>query len=74
MLLGWLRDDGWISAEDAERVTQRFGAGDSAASTRWCAWAAPACVRAGSGKALDTEALTEWLAGAASCPTCASTR
>ena len=31
-------------------------------------------MRAGDGKPLDIEALTEWLAGAPTCPTCASTR
>ena len=36
LLLGWLRDDGYISAEDANRVTARFRAGASSA------WVAPA--------------------------------
>jgi general secretion pathway protein E len=62
LLLGWLRDDGWISADDASRVTARFRAGASSLH---------ALVRLGgaglvhqrSGQALDTEVLTEWLAG-----------
>ncbi len=29
LLLGWLRDDRLISADDSERVTRRFGAGAS---------------------------------------------
>ena len=64
LLLGWLRDDGWISADDASRVTARFRAGASSLH---------ALVRLGgaglvhqrSGQALDTEVLTEWLAGRA---------
>ncbi|MDO9073976.1 MAG: ATPase, T2SS/T4P/T4SS family [Rubrivivax sp.] len=60
-LLGWLHADGWISAEDAERVGARFRAGASSLH---------ALVRLGAaglshqhtGKVLDTEALTEWLA------------
>ena len=39
LLLAWLREDGLISADDAERVTARFRAGASAC-TRWCAWVA----------------------------------
>jgi len=66
MLLGWLRDDGWISADDAERVTRRFGAGASALHALVRLGGA-GLVRIG-GKALDTEALTEWLAGRALLP------
>ncbi|MBL8316576.1 MAG: Flp pilus assembly complex ATPase component TadA [Rubrivivax sp.] len=62
LLLRWLREDGWISGEDADRVTARFRAGASSLH---------ALVRLGgaglvhrrSGQVLDTEALTEWLAG-----------
>ncbi len=62
LLLAWLREDGWISAEDAERVNGRFRAGASSLH---------ALVRLGgaglvhkrSGQVLDTEVLTEWLAG-----------
>ncbi|MBL0151527.1 MAG: Flp pilus assembly complex ATPase component TadA [Ideonella sp.] len=64
-LLEWLREDGWVSPADAERVVKRFGAGDSSLH---------ALVRLGgagllrNGKPLDTEALTEWLAGRAQLP------
>jgi general secretion pathway protein E len=43
-LLDWLRDDGWIGEDDAERVA-RASAPAAPACTRWCAWAAPACAR-----------------------------
>ena len=58
-LLGWLRDDGWVGEDDAQRVIKRFGAGTSSLH---------ALVRLGGaglqrqGRALDAEALTEWLA------------
>ncbi|MDE2274962.1 MAG: hypothetical protein KGK09_01570, partial [Burkholderiales bacterium] len=29
LLLAWLREDGWIGADDAERVAARFRAGPS---------------------------------------------
>jgi general secretion pathway protein E len=66
VLLDWLKDDGWISAADADRVSTRFRAGHSSLH---------ALVRLGGagllrhrpgkghGEPLDTEALTEWLAG-----------
>ena len=66
LLLAWLREDGLITADDADRVTARFRAGASSLH---------ALVRLGgagltrrpakpgaSGAALDTESLTEWLA------------
>ena len=58
-LLDWLHEDGLVSDGDAQRVVKRFGAGSSSLH---------ALVRLGSagltrgGKALDCEALTEWLA------------
>ena len=58
-LLGWLRADGAVGEGDAQRVVKRFGAGASSLH---------ALVRLGGaglqrdGRALDTEALTEWLA------------
>ncbi|MBK6472287.1 MAG: type II/IV secretion system protein [Betaproteobacteria bacterium] len=66
-LLGWLHDDGWIGAEDADRVAARFRAGASSLH---------ALVRLGAaglahqhnGRALDTEALTEWLASRCGLP------
>jgi len=64
--LAWLREDGLISADDADHVTARFRAGASSLH---------ALVRLGgagltrrptkpgaSGAVLDTESLTEWLA------------
>ena len=61
LLLGWLRDDGWITPEDGDLVTRRFGAGSSSQHALVRLGAA-GLQRAGSQKALDTEALTEWLA------------
>ncbi len=61
LLLGWLRDDRLISAEDGERVTQRFGAGASSLHALVRLGGA-GLVRAGTRRPLDTEALTEWLA------------
>ena len=64
-LLGWLRDDGLVSEGDAQRVVKRFGAGASSLH---------ALVRLGGaglqrdGRALDAEALTEWLAQRVSLP------
>ncbi|MDP2007000.1 MAG: type II/IV secretion system protein, partial [Rubrivivax sp.] len=66
-LLSWLHEDGWIGADDAERVAARFRAGASSLH---------ALVRLGaaglshqhSGQLLDTEALTEWLAGRCGLP------
>ena len=62
VLLDWLREDGWVSSEHAEQVGARFRAGPSSLH---------ALVRLGAaglthpktGRLLDTEALTEWLAG-----------
>src|SRR5688572_22002045 len=64
-LLDWLTEAGWVTAADAERMQRRFAAGDSRL---------PALVRLGRAglqrghRALDTEALTEWLAGRAQRP------
>jgi general secretion pathway protein E len=66
-LLGWLREDGWISADDAERVTRRFGAGASSLHALVRLGGA-GLARKGSDRPLDTEALTEWLAGRAKLP------
>ena len=58
-LLGWLREDGVVAEDDAQRLIKRFGAGSSSLH---------ALVRLGGaglqrqGRPLDTEALTEWLA------------
>jgi general secretion pathway protein E len=61
-LLQWLHDDGVLSDTEAARIRSRFGAGDSSQHP---------LIRLGSanlsdarnGRALDTETLTEWLAG-----------
>ena len=62
LLLGWLRDDGLIGAEDADRVAARFRAGASSLHALVRLGGA-GLLHAGKGHALDTEALTEWLAG-----------
>ena len=66
-LLDWLRDDQLISADDAERVIRRFGAGSSSQHALVRLGAA-GLQRAGTQNALDTEALTEWLAGRCKMP------
>ena len=67
LLLAWLREDGWIGADDAERVTRRFGAGPSSLHALVRLGGA-GLAKKGSGQPLDTEALTEWLAGRAKLP------
>ena len=62
-LLHWLRDDGLITETDAERVVQRFGAGTS--SLHALVRLGGAGLKRPTGAALDTEALTEWLAARA---------
>jgi general secretion pathway protein E len=62
LLLGWLRDDGWIGSDDAERVTARFRAGPSSLHPLVRLGGA-GLLRKGTQQALDTELLTEWLAG-----------
>ncbi|MEO7245626.1 MAG: ATPase, T2SS/T4P/T4SS family [Rubrivivax sp.] len=66
-LLDGLRQDGWIGADDAERVVQRFGGGVSSLHALVRLGGA-GLRRHGSGAALDTEALTEWLAGRTGLP------
>ena len=60
-LLDALRADGLVSADDAERVTRRFGAGDTRLHPL-VRMGGAGLLRAGSQRPLDTEALTEWLA------------
>jgi len=60
-LLDWLCADGWVGAEDAARVRQRFGAGDSSLHPLVRLGGA-GLVRAGKGTSLDAETLTAWLA------------
>ncbi len=67
LLLEWLREDGWVSAEDAERVAARFRAGASSLHALVRLGGA-GLSRVGSGELLDTERLTEWLAGRCKLP------
>ena len=69
-LLGWLRDDGVIGDEDADLVGKRLGAGDSTlhALVRLGGAGLSRASGSGAGKPLDTEALTEWLAGRCGLP------
>ena len=65
LLLEWLREDGLICTADVERVAARFRAGASAlhALVRLGGAGLLRQDRAGTQQPLDTEALTEWLAG-----------
>ncbi|HEX6706780.1 MAG TPA: ATPase, T2SS/T4P/T4SS family [Albitalea sp.] len=67
LLLKWLREDQVITAEDADRTKKRFGGADSAQHALVRLGGA-GLVRRGNGKPLDTEALTEWLAGRCGLP------
>jgi general secretion pathway protein E len=60
-MLGWLREDGWIGAADAEAVVKRFGGADSSQHPLVRLGGA-GLKRMGTQAALDTEALTQWLA------------
>ena len=60
-LLGWLREDGWITNEDAERVVKRFGGADSSQHPLVRLGGA-GLKRLGPGGEIDTEVLTQWLA------------
>ena len=61
VLVDWLREDGVITPGDAQRTSQRLAAGDSAQHPL-VRLAHVGMQHAGSGKPLDVEALTEWLA------------
>jgi general secretion pathway protein E len=61
VLLDWLRDDGVIDADAADRVRDRYGAGASRQHPLVRLGAA-GLARRGDGAALDLDALTEWLA------------
>ena len=67
LLLAWLREDGLISTDDADRVTARFRAGASSLHALVRLGGAGLTRRSAkpgaSGAGLDTESLTEWLAG-----------
>jgi len=60
-LLDWLREDGLVSATDAEATAKRFAVGMSKQHPL-VRLAGADLVRQGSDKVLDVEALTEWLA------------
>jgi general secretion pathway protein E len=60
-MLEWLRDDGWISGAEFDRLAKRFAAGSSSLHPLVRLGGAGLTHQA-SGKALDTEVLTEWLA------------
>jgi general secretion pathway protein E len=62
LLLNWLVDDGYVAAADGETVRKRLAAGASKLHPLLRLGSA-GLLRDGRGTALDTEALTEWLAG-----------
>ncbi len=66
-LIQWLRDDGVISAEDADQTSRRFAGGQSAQHAL-VRIASVNLLRMGTTKPLDVEALTEWLAGRCGLP------
>jgi general secretion pathway protein E len=66
-LLKWLREDGVISAADAEHTARRF-AGAHSAQHPLVRIGAAGLMRVGQDKPLDVEALTEWLAGRCGLP------
>ena len=66
-MLQWLQDDGLITVEDLERVSRRFAAGHSSLHALVRLGGA-GLVRMGGDEALDTEALTQWLAQRAKLP------
>jgi general secretion pathway protein E len=66
-LLAWLQEDAWITADDVARVARRLGAGSSSLHALVRLGGA-GLVRQGTGTALDTDTLTEWLAGRAKLP------
>ncbi len=66
-LLKWLREDGLISAEDHDRTEKRFAGGDSVQHPLVRLGAA-GLTHAATGKALDAEWMTEWLAGRCGLP------
>ena len=66
-LLDWLREDGLITAADADNTARRFAGGQSKQHPL-VRLAAADLVRAGTAKPLDVEALTEWLAGRCGLP------
>ncbi len=66
-LLRWMQEDGLIDAEQVPRMEARFAAGDSSLHPLVRLGHA-GLVRAGTGKPLELEQLTEWLASRAQLP------
>jgi general secretion pathway protein E len=66
-LLGWLREDDMVSADDADLTERRFAGGDSAQHPL-VRLAAANLMRKGTARTLDVEALTEWLAARCGMP------
>ena len=66
-LLDWLREDGLISATDADSTARRFAGGHSKQHPL-VRLAAADLAQEGTSKLLDIEALTEWLAGRCALP------
>ncbi|MED5617759.1 GspE/PulE family protein [Ideonella sp. BN130291] len=66
-LLHWLKEDGVISPEEAERVKYRFGAGQSILHPLVRLGGAN-LTHLGTGRPLDVEVLTEWLAAKCKLP------
>ena len=66
-LLQWLRQDGLVSDDDASLIATRFGAGASSQHPLIRLGGAN-LTDARNGKALDTDALTEWLAARLNMP------
>jgi len=60
-LLQWLRDDALVSAEEADATRRRFS-GANSAQHPLVRLGAVNLTHTATGKALDVEALTEWLA------------
>ena len=67
-LLDWLSEDDLIERADAERTIKRFSAAHSAQHPLVRLGAAGLVRKGTEGKTLDTEALTEWLAGRCGLP------
>lgn len=64
VLVAWLREDGVLTPEEAQRILQRLAAGDSAQHPL-VRLANVGITDARSSKALDVEGLTQWLAARA---------
>ena len=60
-LLAWMREDKLVSEDDVDRTVRRFAGGNSMQHPLVRIGQA-GLQRAGDGKVLDTETLTEWLA------------